>query len=66
MSDPGRAPHQQAGVASAEAGTVLLDGPNGVAIAMTPDAAHTTGESLIAAAAEARMQPPAQPRSDDA
>ncbi|WP_109807125.1 hypothetical protein [Sphingosinithalassobacter portus] len=39
-----------AGVASAERGKVLLDGPNGVAVTMTPQAAVETGESLIAAA----------------
>lgn len=55
----GREPHADAGIATAEAGVVLLDGPDGVAIAMTPDAAETTGHSLIAAAGEARGQDPA-------
>lgn len=49
-------PQKVAGVASAEQGFVLLDGPDGVAIAMTPEAADTTGRSLIAAAAEAADQ----------
>ena len=31
-------PADQPGVATAEEGIVLLDGPNGAAIAMTPDA----------------------------
>lgn len=44
------------GVASAEVGLVLLDGPDGVAIAMTPDAAAETGRRLIAAAEQARQQ----------
>ena len=44
------------GKASAEAGIVLLDGPDGVAVAMDPDAAEETGRRLIAAAAEARGQ----------
>jgi len=44
------------GVASAEQGVVLLDGPDGVAIAMTPEAAEATGRSLIAAAEEALAQ----------
>ncbi|MBX4390259.1 hypothetical protein K4H03_29695, partial [Mycobacterium tuberculosis] len=54
----GREPHQKSGVASAESGLVLLDGPDGVAIAMTPDAAEATARSLQEAAAEARTQPP--------
>lgn len=49
-------PESKAGVASAEQGLVLLDGPNGVAISMTPEAADGTGRSLIAAAAEAEAQ----------
>ena len=35
---------------------VLLDGPDGVAIALTPDAAEATGRSLLAAAQQARGQ----------
>ncbi len=58
MHGHGREPHQKSGVASAEAGLVLLDGPDGVAIAMTPDAAEATARSLQEAAAEARNQPP--------
>jgi len=63
MAEQGREPHEEPGVASAEAGLVLLDGPDGVAIAMVPDAAHATGESLIAAAAEARTQPRTAPET---
>lgn len=44
------------GKAVAEAGYVLLDGPDGVAVTMTPDAAALTGRELIRAAAEAREQ----------
>jgi hypothetical protein len=51
-------PQTQPGVASAEQGVVMLDGPNGVAVAMTPDAALSTGQSLIAAAEVARVQQP--------
>lgn len=58
MHGHGREPHQKSGIASAEAGLVLLDGPDGVAIAMTPDAAEATARSLQEAAAEARNQPP--------
>ena len=49
-------PFTQAGTASAEHGIVLLDGPDGVAIAMTPNAAEQTGHSLVLAADEARRQ----------
>lgn len=44
------------GTASAEGGNVFLDGPDGVAISMTPDSAEETGRRLIAAAEEARAQ----------
>jgi hypothetical protein len=56
MCERGRGAHQQAGIATAEAGMVLLDGPDGVAIALTPDAAEATGRSLLAAAQQARGQ----------
>jgi hypothetical protein len=51
-------PEQLPGVASAENGVVFLDGPDGVAIAMTPDAADSTARSLLAAAEQARAQNP--------
>jgi hypothetical protein len=51
-------PEELPGVASAEQGVVILDGPNGVAIAMTPDAADSTARSLLAAAERARAQNP--------
>lgn len=56
MSTDGLPPQEEAGVASAEGGMVLLDGPNGVATTMVPDAAAETGRRLIAAAEEARAQ----------
>jgi hypothetical protein len=37
-------------------GEVTLDGPDGVAVSMTPDAAATTGQRLSDAAEEARRQ----------
>ncbi|APL96489.1 hypothetical protein EWH08_14515 [Sphingobium indicum] len=46
----------ESGKAYAEEGQVMLDGPDGVAISMTPDAAEETGNELIRAAAEARQQ----------
>ena len=42
------------GTASVEEGVILLDGPDGVAVAMTPEAAEGTADSLRAAAAQAR------------
>lgn len=49
-------PEEEGGVATAELGLVLLDGPNGVAVAMTPEAAEATGHSLLAAAETAAGQ----------
>lgn len=49
-------PRSDPGVASAEEGVVILDGPNGVAVTMTAEAAAKTGESLIAAAVLAEKQ----------
>lgn len=53
MTDPFALPQPQTepGIASAEDGLVVLDGPDGVAVTMTPDAAARTGHSLIEAAA---------------
>mgnify|MGYP003576670232 CR=1 FL=1 len=58
MTDPSTIPQPQSepGVASAEDGLVILDGPNGVAVTMTPEAAAGTGQSLISAAAVANRQ----------
>lgn len=44
------------GVASAENGLVMLDGPDGVAVTMTPEAAADTSKSLLAAATQAAGQ----------
>jgi hypothetical protein len=49
-------PEKKPGVATAENGQVTLDGPAGVAIAMTPEAAAETGRRLIAAAELAATQ----------
>lgn len=49
-------PQEEPGVAGAEDGLVVLDGPNGVAVTMLPEAAEETGRRLIAAAAEAKTQ----------
>jgi hypothetical protein len=49
-------PFEKGGRAVAEEGIVLLDGPDGIAISMTADAAEQTGSSLLQAAREAREQ----------
>ncbi|RXD07407.1 hypothetical protein EQZ23_05035 [Sphingomonas sp. UV9] len=49
-------PETRPGVAAAENGLVTLDGPVGLAIAMTPEAAAETGRRLIAAADIAAKQ----------
>ena len=49
-------PQTEPGSATAEEGLVILDGPDGVAVTMTPDAAARTGQSLISAAAIAAEQ----------
>lgn len=54
-------PETEPGVASAEDGLVILDGPDGLALTMTADAATRTGQSLIDAAAVAERQTPAGP-----
>ncbi len=49
-------PESIAGTAAAEAGLVTLDGPDGLAITFTPEAAAETGRRLIAAAEQAAAQ----------
>lgn len=49
-------PETQPGIATAEGGLVFLDGPDGVATTMTPEAAAGTGQSLIDATATAERQ----------
>lgn len=44
------------GKANAEAGLVILDGPDGIALTMTAYAASETGKSLLEAARLAREQ----------
>ena len=55
-SYPGPQPEVEPGIATAEDGLVILDGPDGVAVTMTSDAAARTGQSLIAAARLAEGQ----------
>lgn len=49
-------PFSSPGAASAEEGHVFLDGPDGVAITMTAQAAITTGQRLIEAGEKALRQ----------
>ncbi|WP_326525071.1 hypothetical protein [Sphingomonas sp.] len=58
MERSGNGPAVAPGVAVAEEGVVVLDGPLGVAVSMTPDAAEGTARSLNLAAADARAQVP--------
>ncbi|HWH18406.1 MAG TPA: hypothetical protein VNT77_08765 [Allosphingosinicella sp.] len=50
------APHEQPSHVSAEEGEVHLDGPGGLAAALTPDAAEETARRLMKAASQARRQ----------
>ncbi|MES2988581.1 MAG: hypothetical protein V4808_11800 [Pseudomonadota bacterium] len=49
-------PESESGTATAEDGIVMLDGPDGVAVSMTAEAADATGRALIAAAEAAIAQ----------
>lgn len=57
------APHAQPSTVTAEEGEVQVDGPDGVATAMTPDAAEETARRLTRAAQQARGQAELQERS---
>ena len=58
-------PQTEPGIASAEDGLVVLDGPDGIAVTMTPGAAAQTGHSLISAAEIAERQIGDKAESDD-
>ena len=47
-------PREDAGKATAENGLVILDGPDGIAVTMTADAAARTADSLHEAARQVR------------
>lgn len=51
-----RAPHDTPTEATAENGEVLLDGPDGLATSMTPEAARKSAAAINAAADEAAGQ----------
>lgn len=59
-------PQTEPGIASAEGGLVVLDGPAGIAVTLTADAATQTGRNLIAAAESARQQAADQAEDKDA
>ena len=48
--------HDEASTVTAEQGQVLIDGPDGVAVSLTPDAAVETSDRLLEAAVEAQGQ----------
>ena len=48
--------HAQPSEVIAEQGEVLVEGPDGVAVSLTPDAAEETALRMIRAAADARRQ----------
>ena len=48
--------HSEPSNVVAEQGEVLVEGPDGVAVTLTPDAAEETGRRLLRAASEARLQ----------
>ena len=48
--------HHDASETAAEEGSVIVDGPDGVAVTFTPEAAEETGNRLQDSAAEATGQ----------
>ena len=46
-------------------GEVVVLGPDGVAVSLTPDCAEESAKRLMAAANEARRQPPVSPPETD-
>ena len=48
--------HDEASNVSAEDGVVMVDGPNGVAVALTPRAASETSDRLLEGSVEAQGQ----------
>jgi hypothetical protein len=48
--------HSEPSEVNAEQGQVIVEGPNAVAVTLTPDAAEETGRRMIEAASQARRQ----------
>ena len=57
------ASHSEPSEVNAEQGIVIVEGPDGVAVTLTADAAEETGKRMLRAASEARLQqaPPSRP-----
>jgi hypothetical protein len=53
-----RTPHDTPTDASAEEGEVMLDGPDGLAVSLTPNAADASAAAIMQAANLARKQTP--------
>ena len=53
--------HDEASSVAAEEGVVFVDGPDGVAVALTPSAAADTSDRLLHAANQAQEQDRAAP-----
>ncbi|QQV78089.1 hypothetical protein H5J25_04980 [Sphingomonas aliaeris] len=60
-----RTPHNTPTSACAEAGEVMLDGPDGLAVSLTPDAAAKSATAIADAAREARTQTRSPKASSD-
>ena len=56
-------PYDRSTEATAEEGEVMLDGPDGLAISLTPEAAVRTAQSIHAAAGQATLQRDARDKS---
>jgi hypothetical protein len=56
----GRRTENEAGEAQAEKGVVIIDGPNSIALSMTPKAAAKMGKRMIDAAGIADTHPEAE------
>jgi hypothetical protein len=56
---PARHAYDEPTKVAAVNGEVTLNGPDGIGLSMTPDAAEETGRRLTQAAGEARTQTPA-------
>jgi hypothetical protein len=55
-----RKTESKSGEVQAENGTVIIDGPDALALSMTPDAADTMGKRMIDAAEQASAHPEAK------
>jgi len=51
-----KGPYDEPSEVTAEEGEVLVNGPDGVAVSLTPEAADETSQRLLYAAAEAKGQ----------